>query len=505
MSVPQSSWRLHPAMFGLRRKPAAPPDVADIVLEYPDPVASVDRRYLSFSIDISVLAGGYWWEGSNSSRRGLGTLRVPPLQLDRKKLDRLVKALGPAYLRIGGSEADKIHYFSAPGDEDDPLILTREQWDGLHDFVSRNKLKLIFTAKYGLFRRRDHGSWHGSELEALLEYSTDKGYKIHVMELGNELNAYWAFHGLRSQPGPVNLAADYRSFGELVRQYYPKVRISGPGSAYWPRLGETIRPFTNITPRFLREIGSQLDIVDWHYYPFQSERSPVRTRSAKIRHLIDPGSFEDYARFAERLQALRNEHQPGAEIWTGETGSAQCGGQPKLSDRWVSSFWWADQLGRGARVGQRVMVRHSLVGGDYGLIDRLSLKPRPDYWVSWLWTRLMGKKVYAVSSSDPRVRAYLHGHPSGLGHTLMLINLHDQPVSRRVAGLHFEQEHYVVTGRSLTSRKLRINGIRASFRKGSVSLEEFRTPLEDHVLPPFSISFWRVRIMPGSVIEPIGG
>ncbi len=495
----------HPAMFSLRRPTAAAPPVADITLEHPDPIASVDRRYLSFSIDISVLAGGYWWEGSNTSRRGLGTLRVPPLRLDRKKLDRLVRALGPAYLRIGGSEADKIHYFTAPEDEPDPLILTQAQWDGLHDFVRRNKLKLIFTAKYGLFRRREHGSWRGSELEALLQYSTGRDYRVHVFELGNELNAYWAFHGLRSQPGPVSLANDYRSFAELVHQYYPKARISGPGSAYWPRLGETIRPFTNITPRFLREVSSQLDIIDWHYYPFQSERSPIRTRSATIRHLINPGSFEDFARFAERLKALRDTLQPGAEIWTGETGSAQCGGQPKLSDRWVSSFWWADQLGRGARVGQRVMVRHSLLGGDYGLVDRLSLKPRPDYWVSWLWARLMGKKVYAISSSDPRVRAYLHGHPSGQGQTLMLINLHDQPVSRRVAGLHFEQEHYVVTARALTSRKLRINGIRASFRKGSVSLEEFRTPLEDHVLPPFSISFWRVRIVPGSVIEPIGG
>jgi heparanase 1 len=142
------------------------------------------------------------------------------------------------------------------------------------------------------------------------------------------------------------------------------------------------------------------------------------------------------------------------------------------------------------------MVRHSLIGGDYGLVDRLSLKPRPDFWVSWLWTQLMGKKVYAVSSGDARVRAYLHGHPSGDGHTLMLVNLYDQPLARRGRGLEFLDEHYVVTARSLTSRKVRINGVRPSFRKGKVSLEDFRAPLADDRLPAFSVSFWRVRLTP---------
>ncbi|WP_281171183.1 hypothetical protein [Marinomonas ushuaiensis] len=37
------------------------------------PIAKVDPRYLSFSIDISVLAGGSWWEGSTATQGGLGT------------------------------------------------------------------------------------------------------------------------------------------------------------------------------------------------------------------------------------------------------------------------------------------------------------------------------------------------------------------------------------------------------------------------------------------------
>lgn len=456
------------------------------------PIHRVDRRYLSWSIDISVFAGGFWWEGTARARRGIGTSRLAPLSLHSKKLNRLVHALGPAYLRIGGSEADKIHYFDAPPGESNSLVLSREQWDALHAFLQRHDLKLFFTFKYGLFRRQQHGRWGGGEVERLLQYSHDRGYRIDVFELGNELNAYWAFHGLRSQPGARKLARDYRTFKALVRQYYPESRICGPGSAFWPRLGETIKPISNITPRFLREMAGELDIVDWHFYPFQSERSPLRTLRARRRHMTDPASFEYFGRYSRRLAELRDRLQPQAEVWTGETGSAQCGGQPYRSDRWVSGFWWADQLGQGARLGQKVMVRQALVGGDYGLIDRLTQKPRPDYWVSWMWQQLMGTEVYPVESALPTVRAYLHSSARGGGYCLLLINLDARPAVPVLRSLGPVARRYTLTAKQLTSRKLRINGRKPKLRKGEVSLADFPPQSGAAELPPYSISFWEL-------------
>lgn len=477
---------------------ATPPDPIDIHFLHHAPVRRVDPCYLSWSIDISVFAGGFWWEGANRARRGMGTLPVPPLSLDSKKLGRLVAALGPAYLRIGGSEADRLHYFEAPPGEKHPLVLTRQQWDSLQAFIACHDLGLIFTFKYGLFRRSEHGHWDGDEVRRLLEYAASRGQRIDVFELGNELNAYWAFHGLRSQPGARRLAADYDRFAELVREYFPRARISGPGSAFWPRLGETIRPFTRITPRFLASLERPLDIVDWHYYPFQSERSPVRTRAAQLRHMLDPRSFEDFARYSRQLARLRDRFQPRAELWTGETGSAQCGGQPLLSDRWASSFWWADQLGLGASLGQRVMVRQSLIGGDYGMIDRLTLKPRPDYWLSWLWRRLMGEVVHGVRSADPGLRAYLHGHPDGEHLTLLLINLHAAPREVRLGGLGAPVARYTLTAKHPGSRKPRINGIKPSLRKGRACLEDFPQLPATAELPPHSIGFWVLPAAPVS-------
>ncbi|MDO6747622.1 glycoside hydrolase [Gilvimarinus sp. 1_MG-2023] len=462
---------------------------ATVKVDTTRPIQKINERYLSFSIDISVLAGGFWWEGSDQSRRGLGGLRVPPINLRSGKLDRLVQALGPSYLRVGGSEADKIHYFHAPDNEPDALVLKRKHWDRLHHFIQRNDLRLIFTLKYGLFQRQHHGRWCGEEIEALLQYSRDTHYTIDVFELGNELNAYWAFHGLRAQPKAKDLAVDYATFAREVRQYYPDAKISGPGSAFWPRLGETIKPFSNITRRFLKELPHGIDIVNWHYYPFQSHRSPVRTRAASVRTLLNPKSFDDFARYSHTLNVWRDQFQPQAQVWTGETGSAQCGGQPKLSDRFISCFWWADQLGQGALFGQQVMVRQSLIGGDYGLIDRLSLKPRPDYWLSWLWVRLMGHKVYACQLADKHLRAYCHESPDGKGLTLMIINMKPQGirVSTDIPGT--PNQTYTLTAKRLTSRKVFINGVRPK-AKLKLTPTHFPSTTKPDRVPGYSISFW---------------
>ncbi|WCN10075.1 glycoside hydrolase [Marinomonas mediterranea] len=484
----------------LRRKPAQsklskfnrPNKTAIVTLKSLTPVQRVEERYLSFSIDISVVAGGFWWEGSQKTKDGLGTERIPPIDLNQKKLDLLVQALGPAYLRVGGSEADKVHYFTTSRTPSDPapLIITQQIWDALHQFVERNQLGFMFTFKYGLFNRKQHGDWLPEETQGLLQYCRQKGYKIDVCELGNELNAYWAFHGIRSQPSASKLAKDYDRFCRLVRMVSPESRIAGPGSAFWPKLGETIRPFSNITTNLLANMEEQLDIVDWHYYPFQSKRSPVRTRTATLDKVIAPSSLDDFEQYARQLSRWRNKHQPSATLWTGETGSAQCGGQAKLSDRFASCFWWADQLGRGALLGQTTMVRQSLIGGDYALINRKTLKPNPDYWVSWLWGKLMGQEVYKVECFDPDIQAYCHSGKKEGKCTLLIINMTSKPKRILCHNFGAKKKRFEITAASLTSKKVRINGAKPKFNNGKVKLRDFPKLSKLNLVSPYSINFW---------------
>jgi heparanase 1 len=67
-------------------------------------------------------------------------------------------------------------------------------------------------------------------------------------------------------------------------------------------------------------------------------------------------------------------------LTAGETGSAYGGGAPGLSDRYVAGFLWLDKLGMAARLGVDVVVRQSLSGANYGLLDP-QMEPLP---VSWM-------------------------------------------------------------------------------------------------------------------------
>ncbi|VUD42506.1 hypothetical protein TDB9533_00705 [Thalassocella blandensis] len=455
------------------------------------PVMQVDPLYMSLSIDISVLAGGYWWEGSQSVKRGLGVNRIPALDLTQPRLDKYIAALAPFYLRIGGSEADKVSYLEQTCK--DNLFIAESQWHELHNLLSRHKLKLFFTAKYGLFQRQQHGSWEGQELETLLQHSLQQSLQMEVIELGNELNAYWIFHGLSAQPGPKKLARDYNTFAAMVRKYYPSAKICGPGSAYWPKIGEAGAPFSNLTRSFLEQVDpSSIDIIDWHYYPYQSRRSPIRTRTATQNAMLNPKSFGDFAKYTRTLLHWRDRYQPHAELWTGESGSAQCGGQPGLSDRWISSFWWADQLGQGAQLGQKVMIRQSLIGGEYGLLDRVSLTPRPDFWVSFMWANLMGDHAIPVLVADDKIRAYCHSSKDGQSKTLMLINLspHMKQIDSTALGTVVDQ--YEITADSLDAENVYINAIASEELADHL---EFSSIPVDEVAPfikPFSINFWTI-------------
>ena len=163
----------------------------------------------------------------------------------------------------------------------------------------------------------------------------------------------------------------------------------------------------------IERAGHRLGVVTWHYYPQQSHRCPVATRRARPGALPPPAQLGDVEHWAKGVAASARAHAPGAQLWLGETGSAQCGGEPGLSNAFADSLWWVDELGRMARGGHAVVVRQTLSGSDYGLIDDATLEPNPSYWASWLWRRLMGPEVLAAGtdSTSLALRVYAHCTP----------------------------------------------------------------------------------------------
>lgn len=435
-------------------------------------VAEVDERYLSVAVDTAMVVGASFWTPGGEVETPGGTNPVPPYDFSRPKLAALARPLGPAYLRIGGSHADMVRY-DMRGELDGPLppgyayTLSRSQWDSLNDFARAVGFDVVFTLNAGPGPRDESGAWTSNNARELMEYTVSRGYRVGVWELGNEPNGYPLFFGPSFWVGGEQLAQDYGVLRSLVRGVHPGARVAGPTSAYWPIIGE---PGGLLPDFFDAGAGEHLDIVVWHYYPQQSSRCPVAVRRAGPETLLEPRRLDEVNRWAAEVELERDRHAPKAEVWLGETGHAQCGGAPGLSNAFVGGFWWLDQLGSMARRGQRVMVRQTLSGSDYGLLDERDLTPRPDYWTSVLWKRLMGTKVLAArtTSADWGLRLYAHctkdGPPGAV--SLAWVNLTPKGAVQLELGALGEHPRwvYALTADGLEDRAIRLNATKLALR-----------------------------------------
>jgi heparanase 1 len=421
-----------------------PPRVAlQLSLDDPRPAAEVEERFLSFAIDTAQVVGGEFWAPPGSGEGLLKTHTVRRYDFERPRLRNLASALAPAYLRIGGTAADWTVYrmddasASAPLPKGARWALTRPRWDEVNQFARDMNFRLMFTLNAGPGARDAGGRWDPQSARPLIRYSQERGYPVDVWELGNELNAFPVVH--RSWLSVDRYVDDLAQARALLDGIGTSARLAGLSSSFWPVMGEW-RAFTEPV---LRRAGGLLDIVTWHYYPTQSARCPIATRRARAGVLPDARHLADVDRWAELVGRSARAHAPRAAVWLGETGSAQCGGEQGFSNSFADALWWLDELGRVARRGQGVVVRQTLSGSDYGLIDDVTTEPNPSYWASWLWRSFMGRRVLAVAETPaaPALRAYAHclrddaggagpalGQPGAVA--LLLINLDPaQPVA----------------------------------------------------------------------------
>ena len=116
---------------------------------------------------------------------------------------------------------------------------------------------------------------------------------------------------------------------------------------------------------------------------------------------------------AAAVHATHANRSQGA-LWVPELGGAYNSGRPRVTDSFVSGFWYLDALGVLALAGTQVVCRQTLLGGSYALLElgagpRASGAPeaaggggpRPrrlnsDFYGAALWRKLMGPRVLAV-------------------------------------------------------------------------------------------------------------
>lgn len=432
-------------------------------------VATVDDRFLSFAVDSSQVVGGHWWSASGDVEPGLGAELCDPYDFARPRLRRMAQALAPAFLRIGGSEADLVYYDLTDNPPEDPpepyeFTMTRPMWEAACDFAVELGFDIMFTLNAGPGPRDASELWTPNNAEVLIQYTLDRGCPVRVWELGNEINGFPAIHGIDWRIRGDEYALDMAVARDLVDRLHPEAKLAGPSSAFWPDVGEMLP----VLPAFMEAGGHLVDVVTWHYYPQQSRRCIIASRPAEPYLLMEPVNLDEVSLWAEHVESFRDGHAPASEVWLGESGNAQCGGEPGVSDRFVASFWWLDQLGLMAGRGQPVVVRQTLSGSNYGLIHDETLEPSPDYWASVLWKRLMGGRVLnaAPTADAPSLRVYAHCTPSWNiefspgTFTVLALNLDmEGPVKVVFDGIeHQGYRIYRMTAPDLLGTEVRLNG-----------------------------------------------
>ena len=82
-----------------------------------------------------------------------------------------------------------------------------------------------------------------------------------------------------------------------------------------------------------------------------------------------PGFLSQTLRQVLALKEEIRKHSDSIPIWAGEIGPHNEGGLLNVTDRYISSLWFADALGKLASVGISEFGRQALVGAYYGLLD----------------------------------------------------------------------------------------------------------------------------------------
>jgi heparanase len=434
-------------------------DSESMTLVWTDKPVEISDAFFGVAIDAAMLTDGEWWSNSDSPPR--------PLDFNNPQLIRWTRLLAPDWVRLGGTEADKLWLTQAAEVTPNAPELSRNKLNQFLNFVSRIKARPFISISTGPLTR-SNGQWQPEQLQRLLQWLPQDFNG--ALEFGNEPGAHWLIFGRTHQIAFEQLADEYQQARRLTHAH--NIKLAGPANAFWPEIGEPLKQLFGSSKDFLTAHANP-DIFTWHYYPTQSSRCGVKTEGASWDGLLSIETQREFEKRSIIIQRWLKQYAPQSHQWLGETGPAQCGGKAMLTDRFGSSLWWLSQLGSAAKYGNETVIRQSLVGGDYALLGyRQGYSPNPDFWASLLWQQNMGAVAFPMAETDGGLRAFAHCHPNrNAVMSVLLVNLNNHNV--RITLPQMQSGRFLdVTSYQLSSRYTLINGVIAA----SLSWEEASLP-----------------------------
>ncbi|KAL3824542.1 hypothetical protein ACJIZ3_020571 [Penstemon smallii] len=389
------------------------------------PIAKTDENFVCATLD--------WWPPESCNNGGCSWGGASLLNLDLKNavLLNAIKAFSPLRIRMGGTLQDQVIY-QTKDNNTEPCVpfaqsssglfgftngcLPLARWDELNYFLNQSGAISTFglNALNGKTIQPNNtatGPWDSSNAASLIRYTFKKGYNIYGWELGNELGGRPISIGVAPDPYASDTMALHKLIQEIYRGVSIKPKILAPG-------GNFDRDWFE---QYVAKTSNTLDVLTLHIYNLGRGYGP---EEQLIQKILDPTFLDGVSDVLKSVEQILKNSGTSAVAWVSEAGGISHSGRDGVSNAFIFSFWYLDQLGLTSVYGTKTYCRQSLIGGNYGLLDTNNFVPNPDYYSALLWHRLMGSYVLSTNFTGTKmIRAYAHCAKQSNGITILLINL----------------------------------------------------------------------------------
>lgn len=452
----------------------------------------MNDRLMSYNVEFTEVTGGTFWKsytpeqiagtekfsvnGATNYQEAAASLMevFPPINLYDEKLRKLAAAFGPVWVRVSGGWATKTYYdFEGTGvtPEGYQSRLTKEQWIGVLDFVKAVGAKLLISVANCEGLHKADEPWNPSQAELIFAISKEYGVPIDAVEFTNEPNML-DMTGFPPGYTAADYARDQDIFYKWVRENYPDTIIVGPcategtvldkensncvkGSGGLAELSANLA----LTDELMEGTTEPLDVYSYHYYNGGSERLEMIMPSAHWSS--DKILTEQYLKVASNCakfnMVLRDKYCPNGEMWVTESGDAGGGG-----DTWASTyadvFRTLNELGTFSTLTNGVIFHNTLASSDYGFLEHGTFEPRPNYFATLLWNRIMGTTVFDTKEEICEgAHVFAHSRKDGKdGIAYLIINNSEKEVTTVV--LEKTAEIYKLSADKLRATTMKLNG-----------------------------------------------
>ncbi len=259
-------------------------------------------------------------------------------------------------------------------------VITPSAIAALRTFLDATGWKLIYGLNFGT------GTPERAAVEAACVQEAIGPHLI-AFQVGNEANEYGT-HNDMLRPKPLTFDeywAEYQGFVKAVRQRTPQARFAGP---------DTDAEAIDWVEGYAQKAKADAVLITSHYYAI----GPARNPHMATQHLLHPPRRlmkDTYT--SPGLEAAKT---AGVPYRMTEGNSCSHGGQPNVSDAFVSALWCADYMLFVAKAGYSGVNMH---GGGNGLYSpivgdaQIGFTARPIYYGMQFAQQFVG---YSFLESD---------------------------------------------------------------------------------------------------------